>query len=139
MKHILTVFLGIVFISNIIAQSNTNKSGPVIKFEKLTHDFGILEQSTIPDTYKFKFTNVGDAPLVLQKVTGSCECTTPEYSSKPIMPGESGHIKVGFKTEGHDGGSFSKTITVVTNAPQNAKTKIVFLSIKGKVKIKVNP
>jgi len=138
MKQLVLAILGLIVISNVSAQTKTNNIGPAIKFEKLSHDFGTIEESLAPAIYKFRFTNEGDSPLLLQKVAGSCECTKPEYPTKPIMPGESEFITVGYKTSGHDGGSFSKTITVVTNAPQDSKTKIVFLTIKGIVKKKAN-
>lgn len=135
MKYLIITILGLIITLSSFAQNNGDKVGPVIKFEKKTHDFGELEDNTTA-TYKFKFTNEGDVPLVFQKVQASCGCTTPKYSQQPIMPGKSDFITVGFRTRGYGGRSFSKQITVVTNAKENSPSKMIILTIKGKVKKK---
>lgn len=133
MKKIIVFILGITFTYYVSAQSTSDKLGPIIKFEKTIHDFGELEVN-FHATTKFKFTNEGDVPLVLQKVQKSCGCTTPVYSQKPVMPGESEYITVGFNTHSYAGRSFSKQITVITNAKDNSDSKLIMLTIKGTVK-----
>ncbi len=73
----------------------------------------------------FSFTNIGDAPLIIQKVQSSCGCTIPKKPEKPIMPGEKGEIKVSYDTKRV--GDFSKQITITSNA----KTTRKVLKIKG--------
>ena len=133
MKNTLLIIFGIIFSIQVLAQTSDSKLGPVIKFDKTTHDFGEVMESPTPSTYKFKFTNQGDQPIVLLKVEASCKCTKPVFSQKPVFPGESDYITVGFKTLGYEEGSFSKTISVVTNAKNDAPTKLTLLHIKGKV------
>ena len=58
-----------------------------IKFEQTTHNFGTFSENSPVVSYTFKFTNVGDAPLVIHQAVASCGCTVPEYSQEPIAPG----------------------------------------------------
>jgi hypothetical protein len=136
MKNFILIIAGLIFSIYATAQTSGNKVGPVIKFDKTTHDFGEVKENTTPITYKFKFTNNGDTPLILLKVEASCKCTKPVFSQKPIPPGGSDFITVGFKTLGYGDNSFSKTISVVTNANNDAPTKLTLLTIKGKVRKK---
>ena len=41
----------------------------------------------------FTFTNVGNAPLVINEVIASCGCTIPKYDRRPIAPGQKGSIE----------------------------------------------
>ena len=78
-------------------------------------------------SYTFKFTNVGDAPLVIHQAVASCGCTVPEYSQEPIAPGKTGTVKVTYNGTGRYPGHFKKSITLRTNA----KTEIMRLFIEG--------
>lgn len=98
-----------------------------IKFEKLTHDFGKFSDSSPKVSTVFKFTNTGNAPLVINQAVASCGCTVPQYTKAPIKPGESGEIKVTYNGTGKFPGHFKKSITVRTNA----KVEMVRLYIEG--------
>jgi len=109
-------------------QANNGAAGqPQISFEKTTHDFGKIPQGENA-SYSFKFTNNGDAPLVLKNVKPSCGCTTPHWPKEPIKPGETAKIKAVY--DAGSPGRFHKSITVKTNMKNNG-TKV--LSIKGRV------
>ena len=83
------------------------------KFEQETIDYGkIIKGSEGERT--FVFTNVGDAPLIIQSIKSSCGCTVPKKPEAPIMPGEKGEIKVSYDTKRI--GGFSKQITILSNA-----------------------
>ena len=69
-----------------------------ISFEKEIHDFGTFEQHG-DGAYEFKFTNTGDAPLIISNSKGSCGCTVPVWPKEPIIPGESNVIKVKYDTK----------------------------------------
>lgn len=75
----------------------------------------------------FVFTNTGDAPLEISRVSSSCGCTVPKKPEKPVLPGETGEIQVKYDTSII--GPIRKTITVYSNADVPAKS----LKIKGKV------
>ncbi len=98
-----------------------------IKFEKLTHNFGSFPKSSPKVTCVFKFTNVGDQPLVINQAVASCGCTVPEYTKDPIKPGGSGEIKVTYNGARYFTGYFKKSITVRTNG----KVEMTRLYVEG--------
>lgn len=73
---------------------------PTIDFESKEHDFGNVEEGDVVE-HVFKFTNNGDAPLIITDAKASCGCTVPSYpKNEPIAPGESGEMMVKFNTRG---------------------------------------
>jgi hypothetical protein len=103
-----------------------NPNAPVIKFEKVVHDYGEIEQHA-DGNCEFKFTNQGKEPLILSNVRSSCGCTVPVWPRQPILPGQSDEIKVKYDTKRI--GTINKSIQVYSNATE----KTVILKIKGKV------
>jgi hypothetical protein len=95
------------------------------KFEKESHNFGKVVLGK-PVSVDFKFTNVGDEPLIISKVETSCGCTVPEYTQTPVKKGETGVVKVTFSPAGA-ALPFSKIVTITSNA----KTSTKVLYIKG--------
>lgn len=65
--------------------------------------------------YSYRFVNTGDKPLVIITADASCGCTVPQKPERPIMPGETGFIKIVFDSKGRVGNAY-KTITVTSNA-----------------------
>ena len=114
--------LMIAFVSMGFAQKQAE-----IKFDKTTQDLGTFSESNAVQQAVFTFTNVGDAPLVINQAIASCGCTVPSYTKAPIQPGQKGQIKVTYNGEGKVPGHFKKSITVRTNA----KTEITRLYIEG--------
>jgi hypothetical protein len=102
----------------------------IMTFPKETHDFGDIEEGTVA-TYEFEFTNTGDQPIEIARVQASCGCTTPEWTNKPIHPGEQGKIKASYNSEGRPG-IFNKSIVVYNNS----RKEMLSLFIKGFVKPK---
>lgn len=98
--------------------TETPMDGPMPKFEWVGekgtfHDFGkIAEGDIVKHVYKFK--NMGDADLIIEKVKPSCGCTAPNWTQNPIPPGESGEIEIEFNSTGK-GPMVSKTVTVIAN------------------------
>ena len=116
------LILGIVF----AAASTFATQAQEITFEKDIHDFGTFEQHG-NGLYEFKFTNTGDAPLIISNSKGSCGCTVPIWPKAPIAPGASEVIKVKYDTKRI--GAFNKSVTITSNAKTDA-TKVI--RIKGK-------
>lgn len=109
--------------------SNTQmEKNAEIKFETLNHDFGTFSVNDPVVKCVFKFTNVGDAPLIIHQAIASCGCTIPTYTKDPIKPGESGQIEVTYNGKGKFPGRFTKNITVRSNAKE---TGVVRLTITG--------
>lgn len=100
---------------------------PKMSFEKNEHDFGEIKAGTAVETV-FKFTNTGDAPLVITDASSSCGCTVPEKPQHPIEPGKTGEIKVHFNGTGKD--LVTKTVTISANTQEGTQT----LTIKAFVK-----
>jgi hypothetical protein len=98
--------------------------GPVITFEKKTHDFGdIYQGDKVQETYKF--TNTGNEPLIITNVQVTCGCTAPKWPRDPIMPGGKGEITIAFNSAGKSGKQ-SKTVTIVSNAANTDGGQISF-------------
>lgn len=106
---------------------------PEMKFAKLKHDYGNITQEAGDAYFDFVFTNSGNQPIVLNDVDASCGCTEPIWDEKPVLPGKTGIIKVGYDPY-NSPGHFSKTITVYSNA----KNSPVVLTITGNVVEKQN-
>ena len=112
MKKIL--FISLMLLMGIGYASAQGKAD--IKFDKVSHDFGKFSVKEPIQEYTFTFTNVGDAPLVINQTVASCRCTVPTYTKTPIAPGQKGSIKVTYNGTGKMTGTFKKSITVRTNA-----------------------
>lgn len=127
MKNVLKLSILLLFTLNTMAQNDlTVNSEGIFKFESEIIDYGTITQNA--DGHRiFTFKNVGNAPIIINKVKGSCGCTVATKPNKPIMPGETSHIKVKYATNRI--GSFSKSITISSNA----KNKHKLLRIKGTV------
>ncbi|MDA0178497.1 hypothetical protein C7H62_1628 [Mesoflavibacter sp. HG96] len=122
MKKLMTIlFIGLISLS-VNAQEKVAK----IEFKETTIDYGTIEKGA-NGFRTFEFTNTGDAPLIISKVSSSCGCTVPKKPKDPIMPGESGEIEVKYDTNRVM--PIRKTITVLSNAD----TPTVSLKIKGNV------
>lgn len=108
-------------------QEQVPVNGPKISFNKMVHDYGVIEKDGNGNCV-FEFTNNGTEPLILSNVRASCGCTTPQWTKAPIMPGQTGTINVRYNTS--NVGGFNKSITVTSNAVDNPR---VVLKIKGNV------
>lgn len=100
-------------------RDEAQKKLPVMTFDKKEHDFGTIVQGTPQETI-FKFTNTGDAPLVITDARSTCGCTVPEYpKNTPIAPGQGGELLVKFNGSGN--GAVTKTVTVVANTDKGSE------------------
>jgi hypothetical protein len=121
-KLIITSLVMILTMTLGFAQSK----GAIIKFDKTVHDYGTIYQNA-DGTCEFTFKNEGDEPLTLTNVRSSCGCTIPKWPKEPILPGQTGTIKVTYDTKRL--GVISKQITVMSNAGESS----VLLNIKGNI------
>jgi hypothetical protein len=107
------------------AQTASKTAGPVITFEKATHDFGDMYQGDKVEK-TFKFTNTGNEALVITNVQVTCGCTTPKgWPREPIPPGGKGEITLGFNSAGKMGKQ-NKVVTIVSNATNTDGSQISF-------------
>ncbi len=89
-----------------------------IRFEETMHQFGKIKEGTVA-RHDFKFTNIGDHPLIIFKTDASCGCTVPSYPKEPIAPGGTGTITVEFNSKGRPGHQ-KKMLIIHSNAQQEA-------------------
>ena len=98
-----------------------------LTFEAETVDFGTIAQGE-NGLRAFKFTNTGNAPVVITDVKTSCGCTVASAPDAPVLPGETAQIEVNYDTKRI--GKFSKAVTVISNARESRKV----LKITGEIK-----
>jgi hypothetical protein len=105
------------------------KQGAVISWEKTSYDFGTVKKEDGVVKYRFIFVNVGDEPLLLEKIKSTCGCTTSNYTKDPVAPKSKGFVEVVFDPA-NQSGEFIKKITVITNEKSIVASN---LEIKGNV------
>lgn len=115
MKKLLVLTMMLVACFSMANAQQNDKKMAEIKFDATTYDFGSFTESDAIQTTVFTFTNVGEAPLIINQAIASCGCTVPTYTKKPVMPGQKGEIKVTYNGKGKFFGQFKKSITVRTN------------------------
>lgn len=94
------------------------KSLPTMIFEASEHDFGNIYQGEAQEAV-FKFTNTGNAPLIITDAKSSCGCTVPNPPKEPIAPGDTGELLVKFNGSGLN--QVTKTITVTANTEKGTE------------------
>ena len=97
-------------------------------YESSEYDFGNISADNGPVTHTFECVNSGNSPLIILDVTSSCECTTAQFTTSPIAPGEKGLISVIYDPAGHSG-AFNKMVVVKSNGIE----RFVRLVVKGYV------
>ncbi len=119
MKQLITIlFIGLI--------SFTVNAQAKIEFKSEVIDYGTIEKGA-NGVRVFEFTNTGNEPLIISKVSSTCGCTIPKKPKDPILPGKTGEIEVKYDTNRVN--PIRKTITVISNA----ETPTVALKIKGEV------
>lgn len=106
------------------AQGYDNKEKmPVIAFEKNMHDFGTLTDGE-NISYSFKFTNKGNADLIISNCEATCGCTVADFPRDKVAPGKGGYVTITFNSSGKAGQQLQE-VTVVSNAqPSRSKLRI---------------
>ncbi len=121
MKNLIAIlFVGLISLGSFAQDKKVAK----IEFKTDVIDYGTIEKGA-DGVRVFEFTNTGNAPLIISNAKSTCGCTVPNWPKSPIMPGESGEIKVKYDTKRVN--PIRKTITVISNA----ETPTVALKIKG--------
>ncbi|MFN9500838.1 MAG: DUF1573 domain-containing protein [Chryseotalea sp.] len=125
MKKFLSCIILVLVSTIVFAQTVSKQNGPVITWDKITHDFGKITQGEVVE-HTFYFTNTGNEPLIITDVKVSCGCTTPKgWPKDPVMPGGKGELTVAFNSTGKIGMQ-NKPITIVSNAVNDAR--VTFLT-----------
>ena len=102
--------------------------------EEETIDYGTIKRYA-DGVREFKFTNTGNAPLIINNCAGTCGCTVPSCPKEVVQPGESASIKVKYATDRI--GQFNKGVKVYSNA--TPADQPLMLYIKGNVLAEEDP
>ncbi|WP_339874526.1 DUF1573 domain-containing protein [uncultured Algoriphagus sp.] len=101
------------------------------EFPEMEYDFGNINEGQVVE-HLFKFTNNGQAPLVISNITASCGCTSPDWSKAPVKPGEEGFVKVVFNSSSKSGAQ-APTVSIQANT----NPTVTRLRLKGTVTPKI--
>ena len=107
-------FLSLVHAVSVWSQQETETQYPVFTCDEKVHDFGKIREIERYAMHEFVIKNTGTVPLVISHVQSSCGCAKPEWSQKPIEPGQEGFVIVTYDMQNRPG-PFRKNITVYTN------------------------
>jgi hypothetical protein len=116
LKTFLLLLISTLIIAGCGGKSKTTVSHDkaTISFDTLVHDFGNEVIHEKKQEYKFVFHNTGATPLVIHDAKAGCSCTVASFDKEPVMPGESGEIKVTYLAN-NGLGRFSHFISVFSN------------------------
>lgn len=109
-------------------QEEAMKNTTTVQIIDSVFNFGTISEGEKVE-YSYRFKNTGSNPLVIFNASASCGCTVPEKPEKPILPGETGFIKVVFNSNGRKGHN-EKDVNVASNANPSFSV----LKLKGEVK-----
>ena len=96
---------------------------PKFSFQEEEYNFGDINDGDIV-SHTFKFTNSGEAPLIISKATAACGCTVPQWPRQPIPVGGSGEIKVQFDSSNKPGMQ-NKVVTITANTESKVKKLLI--------------
>ena len=116
------------FLFAILISAFSANAQPSIQFDDNSHNFGEILEENGPVKFKFEFTNLGTAPLIVNNVKASCGCTTPGWTKEPVLPGKRGYIEAQYNPLNRPG-SFRKSLTIYSNSGSGNST----LYIQGSV------
>jgi hypothetical protein len=118
------------------AEAQPQKTNAVIEVENPVHDFGVMGPNQ-KKSGEFKFKNVGDGILKINKINSTCGCTVPQLEKKEYAPGESGAIQVTYRSSSRQG-PVTKHLYIESNDSKKPKYELA-IKAQVKVNISVNP
>ncbi len=93
------------------------------------HDFGTVERNHLVE-HSFRFTNRGEAPLLLKSGGTTCmKCTVSKIPESPIAPGQSAEVVVQYNAS-IESPLFRQSANILTNDPATPR---VSLTVHGKI------
>ena len=97
---------------------------PNIQVSEKEFDAGTIKEGVVKIIqHKFIIKNIGDEPLIIDKVRTSCGCAVVEYDSI-IRPGKSGIVEPKVDLTGFTG-PITKTVRIFSNAENEPELKLV--------------
>lgn len=105
-------------------------SGKFMTFETKIIDAGKIQEDGSPVKFRFVWTNQGDSPLTVMRVTTGCSCARPHFEMKKVAKGETSVIEVTYYPKGHPG-DFSRKFSVFTDLSETKPAAV--LELRGYV------
>ena len=99
-----------------------------LSFRPDTWDFGTIREEQGRVSHTFTGENRSERPVVILDVVTSCGCTVPQFSRKPVLPGEKTQITVTFDPANRPG-TFSKELGIYSSE----RRRIATLTVRGNV------
>lgn len=103
-------------------------SPTALSFADTIWNFGRIKEVDGKVSHTFVCRNTSSEPVVIVDIAASCGCTVPEYSRKPILPGEQTSVKVTYDPQNRPG-TFAKSLEVYGAG----RALLAELQIKGNV------
>lgn len=129
MKKILLVFCLIYMVLPAAAQKRRSDPAEAkIEFNAVEHNFGRIPERGRKVSCTFRYTNTGDKPLVITRITTTCKCVDYSYSKKPVAPGETGTITISYNPKKQEG-VFYKVVQIYANTPDQRHV----VTVRGEV------
>ena len=119
--------LGNLFLVVLLLQSTFVNSQPKLEVKNAKINFGSVKKGEVIKN-KFEITNTGNSPLIIEDVEISCSCTSADFSTEPILPGQTSTITVIFNTKTVYGRQ-DRIVYILSNHPKGP----VKLRYKGMV------
>lgn len=132
MNKILAI-LAALFIAVLPVAARTPGEKVGVVFADTRHDFGNSAENADNGivVHEYTFTNNSTQPVAIVTVTASCGCTKPEYTKKPVAPGQEGKVTVKFNKRGQRG-EVNKDIKVRFRSADGKSDKVT-LRLSGVV------
>lgn len=112
MRRVLTILL---VLSCVVSLATAKGKESIIKFDTSQFNFGTFPQKQVRGCV-FAFKNTGNAPLLINNVSTTCNCTSATHTKTPVLPGKVGYITVYFNGNLYSKGHFHKNVDVYSNA-----------------------
>lgn len=118
----------VVLFSHLMVWAQGSEEQSALLFEQTVWDFGTINEEDGEVRHTFRYRNISEGSVLIERVYSSCGCTTGEYSRRPLRAGGEGEFTVVFNPEDR-GGKVSKSVTLVYDQGRGRTD----LYIKGRV------
>ena len=86
MRRVLTILL---VLGCVVSLATAKGKESIIKFDTSQFNFGTFPQKQVR-VCVFAFKNTGNAPLLINNVSTTCNCTSATHTKTPVLPGKVG-------------------------------------------------
>ncbi len=98
---------------------------PAIKVDSRFYDFGTIGANDVV-THDFVIANTGQSPLTISRAYTTCGCTTADFTSAIIPPGEVSIMTIRLDAGFHDvrGQTVRRGVIIENNDPDNSEVEV---------------